>query len=125
MSLKQYQKMTITVENQTDYVFGFTVGWRRSGDEWDEWDKRNTADPKIADHPTSQSRTTPPLHEIGVPADAVEVTPYGRRVNDGTQVQGKPPVPYAPNGKSATYKATTLTTEEKPLKGELQIDFVK
>lgn len=56
----------------------------------------------------AQTRTTPPLNEIGVPADALAVTPYGHAVA-GRSGQGHAFVGYAANGQAATYEATGTT----------------
>jgi hypothetical protein len=55
-----------------------------------------------------QSRTTPPLEEVGVPADALAVTVYGYAVL-GKSGQGTPFVGFAANGQIATYAAVGTT----------------
>ena len=56
----------------------------------------------------AQSRTTPPLNEIGVPSDAMAVTVYGHAVM-GTSGQGTPFVGFAENGQIATFDAVGTT----------------
>ncbi|CAH2808415.1 MAG: hypothetical protein PPHEMADM_5777 [uncultured Paraburkholderia sp.] len=92
----------ITVNNKGAYVFNFTVQWLSSDGRW------NTTAWNSGNYPVAQSRTTPPLEEIGVPADAIAVTPYGNAVA-GTSGQGSPFVAFAPNGHIATYDAIGTT----------------
>ncbi|MBP0596196.1 hypothetical protein J8I87_42720 [Paraburkholderia sp. LEh10] len=88
----------ITVNNKDGYVFNFSVQWLGSDGKWHttEWNSGN--------YPMAQSRTTPPLETIGVPSDALAVTPYGHVVL-GPSVQGSPCVAFASNNQIATYDA--------------------
>ncbi|HSC67947.1 MAG TPA: hypothetical protein VLC79_09665 [Cellvibrio sp.] len=92
----------ITVNNKGAYVFNFSVQWLTTSGKWEtsNWNSGN--------YPVAQSRTTPSLSEIGVPADALAVTVYGHAVA-GTSGQGTPFVAYAKNGQIATYDATGTT----------------
>jgi hypothetical protein len=92
----------ITVVNQGAYVFNFSVQWLSSDGKW------NTSEWNSGNYPVGQSRTTPSLASIGVPADALAVTPYGHAVA-GTSGQGAPFVASAANGQIATYQATGTT----------------
>ncbi|MBI6138927.1 hypothetical protein [Serratia plymuthica] len=98
--MRQVQK--ITVNNKGGYVFNFSVQWLGSDGKWHatSWNS--------GDYPVAQSRTTPPLNEIGVPGDALAVTPYGHAVL-GSSGQGNPFVSFAPNGQIATYDAVGTT----------------
>ncbi|WP_018311679.1 hypothetical protein [Cupriavidus sp. UYPR2.512] len=68
----------ITVDNESGFVLNFSVQWLSSDGKW------NTTEWNSGNYPVAQSRTTPPLDKIGVPADAVAVTPYvgGYRVKE-------------------------------------------
>jgi len=92
----------ITVNNKGAYVFNFSVRWLGADGEWgtSEWNSGN--------YIVGQSRTTPALETIGVPADAAAVTVYGHAVL-GTSGQGTPFVGYAANGQIATYDAVGTT----------------
>jgi hypothetical protein len=92
----------ITINNKGGYVFNFSVQWLGSDGKW------HTSDWNSGNYPVAQSRTTPPLEEIGVPADALAVTPYGHAVA-GTSGQGTPFVSFAANGQIATYDAVGTT----------------
>ena len=98
--MRQVQK--ITVNNKGAYVFNFSVQWLSSSGKWvsSDWNSGN--------FPVAQSRTTPPLGDIGVPSDALAVTVYGHAVL-GSSGQGTPFVGYAPNGQIATYDAVGTT----------------
>ncbi len=98
--MRQVQK--ITVVNKGAYVFNFSVQWIDSNGV------THTSDWNSGNYPVAQSRTTPSLDELGVPADALAVTPYGHAVA-GTSGQGKPFVSFASNGQIATYEASGTT----------------
>lgn len=94
----------ISVVNNGGYVFSFQVQWL-SGDDG-TW---HTADWNSGQYPINQTRTTPPLSQIGVPADALAVTPYGSAVL-GTSGQGHGFVRFTPSSSNvATYRATGTT----------------
>ncbi|MFC3988254.1 hypothetical protein [Actinoplanes siamensis] len=94
----------ISVVNNGGYVFSFQVQWL-SGDDGN-W---HTADWNSGNYPIDQTRTSPPLSEIGVPSDALAVTPYGSAVL-GTSGQGHGFVQFDPSSSNvATYSATGTT----------------
>lgn len=92
----------ITVNNKGGYVFNFTVQWLGSDGRW------NTTNWNSGDYPVAQSRTSPPLETLGVPTDALAVTPYGHALA-GSSGQGTPFVSFVPNGQIATYDAVGTT----------------
>ena len=96
------QVQKITVQNKGAYVFNFSVQWLGTDGKWgtSEWNSGN--------YPVLQSRTTPPLGDIGVPSDALAVTVYGHAVL-GTSGQGTPLIGYAANDQIATYEAVGTT----------------
>jgi hypothetical protein len=98
--MRQVQK--ITVNNKGGYVFNFSIQWLGSDGKW------TTSDWNSGNYPVAQSRTSPPFDTIGVPSDALAVTPYGHAVA-GTSGQGSPFVGYAANGQIATYDAVGTT----------------
>ncbi|CNE97357.1 hypothetical protein QVN42_07305 [Yersinia nurmii] len=98
--MRQVQK--ITVNNKGGYVFNFSIQWLSSDGQW------NTTDWNSGNYPVAQSRTTPPLNEIGVPESALAVTPYGHAVL-GSSGQGTPFVGFSQNGQIATYEAVGTT----------------
>jgi hypothetical protein len=89
----------ITVINKGGYVFNFSIQWLSQDDG--QW---HTTDWNSGNYIVTQQRTTPPLNEIGVPDNALAVTPYGHAVT-GTSGQGQPFVAFAPNSQIATYEA--------------------
>jgi len=102
----------ITVENKGGYVFDFSVQWLGTDGKWHttEWNSGSYA--------VLQSRTSPELGSIGVPSDALAVTPYGH-ATAGTSGQGTPFVSYAANSGIAHYtaKGTTFIGFEVDLDG--------
>jgi hypothetical protein len=101
-ALQAVQK--ISVVNNGGYVFSFQVQWL-SGEDG-QW---HTANWDSGKYPIDQTRTTPPLSQIGVPANALAVTPYGSAVL-GTSGQGHGFVQFSPSSSNvATYKATGTT----------------
>jgi len=92
----------ITVENKGGYVFNFSVQWLDSNGNW------NTTEWNSGNYPVQVSKTTPELGTIGVPTDALAVTPYGHAVA-GTSGQGKPMVSYASGSGIAQYQAKGTT----------------
>ncbi|RWA51594.1 hypothetical protein AU476_21735 [Cupriavidus sp. UYMSc13B] len=88
----------ITVDNESGFVLNFSVQWLSSDGKW------NTTEWSSGNYPVAQSRTTPPLDKIGVPADAVAVTPYGHAVG-GISGQGTPFLTFESNDRIATYEA--------------------
>jgi hypothetical protein len=98
--MRQVQKITVT--NQGGYTFNFSVQWLASDGKW------ATSDWNSGNYPVGQSRTSPPFETIGVPSDALVVTPYGHAIL-GSSAQGTPFVGYAANGQIATYQAVGTT----------------
>jgi hypothetical protein len=90
----------ITVKNMGGYDFNFSVQWLDPGDG--TW---HTTDWNSGNYPIAQSRTSPELGSIGVPTDALAVTPYGHAVF-GTSAQGHACVLYTPDAAPASYNAT-------------------
>lgn len=93
----------ITVINKGGYVFNFSIQWLSQDDG--QW---HTTDWNSGNYPVVQQRTTPPLNEIGVPDNALAVTPYGHAVA-GSSGQGHAFVVCASNGQIATYEAVGTT----------------
>ena len=94
---------TITVSNKGGYVFNFSIQWLDFNDgTWHttQWNSGN--------YPVLQSVTSPELGSIGVPADALAVTPYGHAIA-GTSGQGHGFVKYGPGSGSAIYEAKGTT----------------
>jgi hypothetical protein len=95
---------TITVNNMGGYVFNFSVQWLDPNDG--NW---HTTDWNSGNYPIDQSRTSPELGSIGVPGNALAVTPYGHAVL-GSSGQGHAFVLYRPGSRNAaTYNATGTT----------------
>lgn len=93
----------ITVNNEGGYVFNFSVQYLTSDGTWEtaEWNSGN--------YPIDQGRTTPEPGTIGVPTDALAVTPYGHAVL-GRSGQGTPIVRYSPSSnQTAGYVARGTT----------------
>src|SRR4051794_15060499 len=102
----------ITVANEGGYVFNYSVQWIDSEGNW------QTSDWNSGNYPIDQSRTTPELGSIGVPADAL-VTPHGHAIL-GDSGQGHAFVSYQPSSENVgTYEAkgTTLIGFEIKLTG--------
>ncbi|SDT81278.1 hypothetical protein [Actinoplanes derwentensis] len=94
----------ISVSNQGGYVFSFKIQYLGKDLKW------HTANWESDKFPVGQTRTTPDLGTIGVPASALAVLPYGSAVA-GESAQANAGVVY--NAKStnvANYiaKGTTL-----------------
>ncbi|PSV88152.1 hypothetical protein [Photobacterium iliopiscarium] len=92
----------ITVNNKGGYVFNFSIQWLGSNGKW------STSGWNSGNYSVGFSRTTPPLSEIGVPDDALAVTPYGHAVL-GKSGQGEGFCAHASNGQIATYDAVGTT----------------
>ncbi len=93
----------ITVNNNGGYVFNFSVQWLSASDG-----KWHTSDWNSGNYPINQAKTTPELGTIGVPEDALAVTPYGHAIA-GRSGQGHGFVSYSPSGSTAVYKASGTT----------------
>jgi hypothetical protein len=100
--MRQVEK--ITCFNAAAFVMNFSVQWLDDQGKWatSSWNSGN--------YPVGQNRTTPSLDTIGVPADAIAVTPYVHAIL-GVHNQGTPFVQYAKNGQAASYtvNGTTLS----------------
>lgn len=94
---------TITVENRGAYVFNFSVQWLDPNDGL--W---HTSDWNSGNYPVLQSKTSPELGSIGVPTNALAVTPYGHAVA-GSSGQGQGFITYAPGSGTAVYEAKGTT----------------
>ncbi|MFQ3220909.1 MAG: hypothetical protein ACI96W_003291 [Paraglaciecola sp.] len=94
---------TITVNNMGGYVFNFSIQWLDANDG--TW---HTTDWNSGNYPIDQHRTSPELASIGVPADALAVTPYGHAIL-GTSGQGQGFVRYQKDASPASYNATGTT----------------
>lgn len=92
----------IACVNNALFVMNFSVRWLDAHGEWhtSEWNSGN--------YPINQTRTSPDLASIGVPADALAVTPYVHAVL-GVSNSGSPMVNYAANGNTAGYTVTGTT----------------
>jgi hypothetical protein len=100
MALLQVSK--IAVENKGGYVFNFSIQYLGTDGTW------HTTDWNSGNYPVLQTRTSPELGSIGVPSDALAVTPYGHAVA-GTSGQGTPLVAYVPGSGQANYTAKGTT----------------
>jgi hypothetical protein len=98
-----YQCSKIAVNNLGGYVMSFSIQWLDSNGELHttEWNSGN--------YPIDQSRTSPELGSIGVPSNAIAVTPYVHAYW-GNSADGTPYVQYVPGSPNvATYNATGTT----------------
>lgn len=98
-----FECSTITVNNMGAYVFNFSVQWLDASDgKWhtSQWNSGN--------YPVGQSVTSPELSSIGVPANALAVTPYGHAVL-GSSAQGQAFCSYESTAGNAIYNATGTT----------------
>lgn len=97
------QVQRIACVNNGGFVMNFSVRYLDSEGHW------HTADWNSGNYPINQTRTSPDLGEIGVPDDAVAVTPYVHAIL-GKHETGEPLVTFAANGQTGTYgvKGTTL-----------------
>lgn len=99
--MQQVQK--IACVNNGGFVMNFSIRWLDSNGQWQtsEWNSGN--------YPINQTRTSPDLASIGVPADALAITPYVHAILGNHNI-GEPLVNYAANGQTAAYNVhgTTL-----------------
>lgn len=99
--MRQVEKIACT--NNAGFVMNFSVQYLTSEGKWETtaWNSGN--------YPIDQTRTSPDLSSIGVPSDALAVTPYVHAIL-GTHNQGSPLVNYANNGQVGAYevRGTTL-----------------
>ena len=96
------QVETITCHNSAAFFMEFSIRWIDSNG------KQHTSSWSSGSYPVSKERTSPSLDELGVPADAVGVTPYVHAIA-GNHNEGKPMVQYAQNGRNATYRVHGVT----------------
>lgn len=97
------QIQQIAVNNNGGYVMSFSVQWLDSSGQW------NTSKWNSGNYPIDQTVTSPELGTIGVPTDALAVTPYVHAVW-GDNAQGTPFVSYVSgSGTVATYTASGTT----------------
>lgn len=100
--MRQVEKIACT--NNAGFVMNFSIRWLDSSGEWktSAWNSGN--------YPIDQTRTSPDLGTIGVPNDALAITPYVHAIL-GKSESGGPLVGYAADDQVATYevKGTTLS----------------
>jgi hypothetical protein len=93
----------VSVVNKGGYVFNFSIQWLTSDGEW------TTSDWNSGNYAVGQSRTSPELGSVGVPDDALAVTPYGHAIA-GRSGQGHAFVGYEAGSQNvATYDAVGTT----------------
>jgi FAD/FMN-containing dehydrogenase len=92
----------IGVLNNGIFIAEFSVQWLDSSGRW------NTSTWKSGNFDNGLYRVSPPLSSIGVPADAIGVTPYVSAVA-GKSNRGDPLVQSANNGRLAAYEVTGTT----------------
>ena len=92
----------IACVNNAGFVMNFSVQWLSSDGTWQTstWNSGN--------YPINQSQKSPDLASIGVPGDALAVTPVVNAVLGGSH-QGTPFAGYQPNGQTATYEVQGTT----------------
>jgi len=93
----------ISCTNNAGFVMNFSIQWLGADGVW------TTAEWNSGNYPINQTRTSPDLASIGVPKDALAVSPYVHAIL-GNHESGKPYVNYANNGQVGSYevKGTTL-----------------
>jgi len=94
----------ISCTNNAGFVMNFSVRWLGSDGKWNstEWNSGN--------YPINQTRISPNLASIGVPSDAVAITPHVHAIL-GTSRDGEQLVDFKDNDQVAAYevKGTTLS----------------
>lgn len=98
--MRQVQKVACV--NNAGFVMNFSIQWLDDEGHWhtSKWNSGN--------YPIDQHRVSPDLRSIGVPDDAVGMTPYVHAIW-GTHEQGTPLVQYAAENQVATYAVTGTT----------------
>lgn len=98
--MQQVQK--IACVNNGLFVMNFSIRWLDPSGQWQtsEWNSGN--------YPINQTRTSPDLANIGVPADALAITPYVHAIL-GNNNSGQPLVGYVANGQTAIYNVHGVT----------------
>ncbi|RMH29142.1 MAG: hypothetical protein D6692_04640 [Planctomycetota bacterium] len=94
----------IACSNAAGFVMNFSIRWMDTDGLW------HTTDWNSGNYPIDQTRTSPSLSSIGVPTDAVAVTPYVHAIL-GKHQQGTPAVQAADNGQVGTYNVTGTTLD--------------
>ncbi len=94
----------IACSNAAGFVMNFSIQWLDTDGTWHttEWNSGN--------YPINMTRKSPSLSSIGVPEDALGVTPYVHAIL-GKHEQGTPLVQAADNGQVATYNVTGTTLD--------------
>ncbi len=99
----------ISCFNDAAFVMNFSIQWLDSDGNWQttSWNSGN--------YPIGETRTSPSLSSIGVPEDALAVTPYVHAIL-GDHERGSPLVKATSNGGVAAYevKGTTLDFSVTP-----------
>jgi len=90
--------------NNGIFVMNFSIQWFDSGGRW------NTSDWNSGNFNNGEYRVSPPLSSLGVPADAIGVTPYVSAIA-GLSRRGEPLVQSANNGALAAYVVTGTTLD--------------
>ena len=92
----------IACSNAAGFVMNFSIRWLDSNGDWktSEWNSGN--------YPIDQTRTSSSLTSIGVPEDALAVTPYVAAIL-GVHNEGKPYVGVEEGDQVATYNVTGTT----------------
>jgi len=100
----------IGVLNNGIFIANFSVQWLDSSGRW------NTSTWNSGNFDNGLYRVSPPLSSIGVPGDAIGVTPYVSAIL-GKSNRGDPLVQPANNGRLAAYEVTgtTLNFDVNPL----------
>ncbi len=90
--------------NNGIFVMNFSIQWIDSSGKWQtsQWNSGNFE--------WGQYRASPPLASIGVPSNAIGVTPYVNAVL-GKSKQGQPLVQQSDNGRLAAYLVTGTTLD--------------
>jgi hypothetical protein len=94
----------IACANAAGFVMNFSIRWLDASGNWftTHWNSGN--------YPIDQTRTSPDLASIGVPPDALAVSPYVHAIL-GKSGEGTPYVAYAANGNVGTYTVSGTTLD--------------
>ncbi len=96
------QVQKIACVNNAGFVMNFQIQYL------DADGAQHLTDWNSGNYPINQTGTSPDLESIGVPANALAVTPYVNAIL-GKSNTGNPEVTYAANGQTATYTVTGTT----------------
>ncbi len=95
----------IACSNEAGFVMNFSIRWMDSNGQ------EHTTDWNSGNYPIDQTRTSPSLTSIGVPADAILAKPYVHAIL-GKHEEGKPVVQVSTdNGQTATYRVSGTTLD--------------